>query len=487
MKSVVAVALITGLAVGASVLSAQNQGAQGGAQGAPAAQGQPPQGGGAQGGRGGGGAGRQGGGGRGGGQAQQPLGPPAIPARPYKPGVPERTAQDTVITNVRIVTGTGTVIENGHIIMRNGRIATVAPGAPASTAGLRVFNAQGMSAMAGFIDGHKHLNDGPQAEAQGRSLLEAGYTTILVSGQAAGTTALSTRFESMELNGPRIIPSGGVNINMGPDVARMAVQALAAAGVKHSGEINVTPEPGPPASQVEALKAAADEANRLGIQLNIHAVSSTAMVAAIDAGVRRLVHLPNKDWTTYEQAARVAQTGSIVAGLIAFGAPTIDRESPPPAGCPTPCQGSVVYQRNNAPLFRTGQPWPETIAGANRDPMGRATGTELAYEIVNARRIWDADPMRGTISYSTDQNFADIVVLEHELKSFSIVFSMPDIHRIIGVNSARYVGMENEIGTIETNKLADIILLSGNPTENIYEMLTTKVVFKGGRLVIDNR
>ncbi|MGB7220012.1 MAG: amidohydrolase family protein [Vicinamibacterales bacterium] len=468
MKNIIAVALVAGLAVGAGLSAQQGGGApapQGGAQG--------------QGGRGGGGGGQRG--------PQQPPGPPLIPATPYKPGIPEKTAQDTAITNVRIVVGNGQVIENGHIIIRAGKIATVAAGAPASTQGLRVFNAQGLSAMPGFIDGHKHLNDGPQAEAYGRSLLEAGYTTILVSGAAAGTTALAKRYESGELNGPRIIPSGAVSVNMTPDEARAAIRAMAEAGVKNTGEIGVTPEPAPPMNEIETLKAIVDEAKKVGVQVNVHAVSSPAMVAAIDAGVTRLVHLPNKDWTSYEQAARVAATGSIVAGLIAFGAPNIDRDSPPPAGCPNPCGGAVVWPRDNTTKFRNGQPWPETITGANRDAKGRATGTEAAYEILNARRIWDADPNHGTISYSTDQNFADLVVLEHELKSFSIVFSMSDIHRIMGPNSAKFVGMENQIGTLEPNKFADIILLSGNPTQNIYELLTTKVVFKEGRLVIDSR
>jgi imidazolonepropionase-like amidohydrolase len=371
--------------------------------------------------------------------------------------------------------------------MRGGKIASVAAGAPASTQGLRVFNAPGLSAMPGYIDGHKHLADGPQSEAYGRSLLEAGYTTILVSGQAQNSMALSKRYESGELNGPRIIPSGAVGVNMPPDMARAAIRAMAEAGVKNTAEIGVTPEPGPSPAEVETLKAIVDEAKKFGIQVNVHAVSSPAMIAAIDAGVTRLVHLPNKDYTTYEQAARVAQTGSIVAGLIAFGAPNIDRDSPPPAGCPNPCGGAVVWPRDNTTRFRTGQPWPESLAGANRDAKGRATGTELAYEIVNARRIWDADPNHGTMSYSTDQNAADLVVLEHELKSFSIVFSMSDIHRIMGPNSAKFVGMENQIGTLEPNKFADVILLSGNPTQNIYEMLTTKVVFKEGKLVIDNR
>jgi imidazolonepropionase-like amidohydrolase len=91
------------------------------------------------------------------------------------------------------------------------------------------------------------------------------------------------------------------------------------------------------------------------------------------------------------------------------------------------------------------------------------------------------------VSFSTDQNAADLVVLEHELKSFSIVFSMADIHKIMGPNSARYVGMADQIGTLEPGKLADIILIDGNPTLNIYEMLKTKVVLKEGKVVVDKR
>ena len=79
------------------------------------------------------------------------------------------------------------------------------------------------------------------------------------------------------------------------------------------------------------------------------------------------------------------------------------------------------------------------------------------------------------------------MVLEHELKSFSIVFSMPDILRIIGPNAAEYVGMADRIGTLEAGKLADIILIDGNPTLNIYEMLRTKVVLKEGKVVVDKR
>jgi len=387
-------------------------------------------------------------------------------------------AQEVAITNARVIVGSGAVIESGTIIVRGGKIVSVAPGA-APTQGLRVIDAKGMAAMPGFIDGHKHVNGGPNEAAQMQSLLEAGYTTILMGGgQADSNIALAERVNSGTINGPRLIPSGQVSLRQTPAEARAAIQALAAKGVKHTGEIGLTPEPAPPQAEIEVLKAIVDEAAKAGVQVNVHAVSSPAMVAAIDAGVRRLVHLPNKDWTSYEQAAKVGATSSIVAGLIAFGAPIIDRESPAPA--------PVQFPRDNTTRFRDSKPWPEAIAGANRDPQGKATGTEGGYTIINARRIWDATGGRG-ISYSTDQNYADLVVLEHELKSFSIVFSMPDIHRIIGPNAAEYVGMADRIGTLEAGKLADIILIDGNPTQNIYEMLKTKVVLKEGKVVVDKR
>jgi len=389
-------------------------------------------------------------------------------------------AQDLVITNARIVVGSGQVIDSGTIVVRDGKIAAVTGGAVQVPKGLQAIDARGMSAMPGFIDGHKHLADGPTGKAWMQSLLEAGYTTVLIGGgPAEANLALAKKIESGEYNGPRAIPSGAVALRQTPAEARAAVQALAKMGIRHTGEIALTPEPAPPQAEVETLRAIVDEAKKLGIQVNVHAVSSPAMIAAIDAGVTRLVHLPNKDWTSYEQADAVAKAGAIVAGLIAFGAPNVDTLS----------QGAapVQWPKDNTPRFRDGKPWPEAIAGANRDARGRATGTEGGYTIVNARRIWDADPNHTTISYSTDQNADDLVVLEHELKSFSIVFSMADIHRIIGPNAARFVGMADQIGTLEAGKLADIILLDGDPTKNIYEMLKTKVVLKEGKIVVDKR
>lgn len=98
-------------------------------------------------------------------------------------------AQDVAITNARVIVGSGEVIESGTIIVRGGKIVFVGAGA-APTQGLRTIDAKGMSAMPGFIDGHKHVANGENAAAQMRSLLERA---IRRSSPAAGRPMATSR------------------------------------------------------------------------------------------------------------------------------------------------------------------------------------------------------------------------------------------------------------------------------------------------------
>lgn len=399
-------------------------------------------------------------------------------------------AQDVAITNIRIITVTGPIIESGTIIVRGGKIVSATAGS-ASTASLKVIDGKGMTAMPGYIDAHKHVDKFNKDQAG--SVLEAGYTTVLSGGGTAeDNLKLAQNIDSGVFNGPRIIPSAslpvvardfrtmldkGALVGLTPEAARAAIREMAAKGIKHTGEIGVAPG-GPSPEDIAVLKAVVDEGKKAGVQINVHAVSTPAMIGAINAGVTHLVHMPNKDFTSHEEAEKVAGTGSIVLGLLAFGAPIIDRYSGPPA--------QVQFPRDDSPRFRDGKPWPEAIAGANRDAAGKPKGTEAGFTIVNARTIWDASNGQA-LGWCTDQNYDDKVVLEHELKSYSVMFSMADIFRIITINTARYLNMENQMGSIEPGKVADIILLQGNPLENIYPMLNTKVVIRGGKVVVDKR
>src|SRR5438046_8834333 len=86
-------------------------------------------------------------------------------------------AQDVAITNVRIVVGTGSVIENGTIVVRGGKIASVGPGAVSSSnpQGVPVINGAGLTAVPGYVDGHQHGNT--FTADQTHSLLDPGPHT----------------------------------------------------------------------------------------------------------------------------------------------------------------------------------------------------------------------------------------------------------------------------------------------------------------------
>ena len=376
-------------------------------------------------------------------------------------------AQDLTITNARIVGPNGSVIERGSIVVRGGKIAAVAPGAP-STASGRTIDAHGMTAMPGFIDAHRHINTGPNEKAQMQALLEAGYTTVLSGGgPAEGNITLRDHIDSGLINGPRIIPSGSLRLNNNtPETARAEVRKMAAMGIKFTGEIALTPVPGPSGKELEVLRAVVDEAKKAGIMVQVHAVSSSAMMAAVNAGVPLLVHLPNKDWVTKQDAEKVAAAGVKVLGTVSFGSPVFG-----------------VFANDNQPRFRDGKPWPESIVDGDRLD-GVRVGQEAGYMPVNARTIWDAGV---TLGYCTDTTYDPKAGLDHELKMLNVMFSMQDLIKMMGPNTASYIQMSGQLGTLEPGKLADIILLDGDPLEGYWNWLKTKLVVKGGVVVVDKR
>ncbi len=372
------------------------------------------------------------------------------------------SAQDLVITNARIIVGTGDVINQGSIVIRGGRLASVSAG-PANVSGVQTIDARGMTAMPGFIDGHRHVNTGPDEKVQMQQLLEAGYTTILSGGgPAEGNLALKDHIEKGVIKGPRIIPSGRVDLdNNTPEKARAEVRRQAGLGIKFIGEMALTPKPGPTATQMENLRAIVDESKKAGVWIQIHAVSPQAMMAAVDAGVPKLVHTPHFGWLSFEDATRVAAAGVKQLSTIGFGVPVFG-----------------VFANDNKPRFRDGKAWPESIL----DGDGR--GQEAGYKAVNARTSWDAGVIYG---YGTDTGYEPRAGLEHELKTLNLMFSMQDIIKLMGPNTASYIEMSNDLGALEKGKLADIVLLGGNPLEGYWNMLNAKVVIKGGVIMVDKR
>jgi imidazolonepropionase-like amidohydrolase len=53
--------------------------------------------------------------------------------------------------------------------------------------------------------------------------------------------------------------------------------------------------------------------------------------------------------------------------------------------------------------------------------------------------------------------------------------------------AAEHLGRSDELGTLEAGKLADLIVVEGDPLESISVLRTPWVVMKEGQIVVDNR
>ena len=370
-------------------------------------------------------------------------------------------AQDLVITNARIIDGTGRVIDSGSVVIDEGRIVSVSAGESTVIATARI-DANGMTVMPGFIDAHRHIISGDaqiwfaeESTWNMQAYLDAGYTTLLEGGgRLPEIMELKRLIDSGELNGPRVITSARADpLQYNTEaLARARIQELAQAGVEII-KASTTP------NEKDILAILVDEARKYDLDVMVHAVTVPAMLAAVEAGAGKLVHTPHDSFLTAEEASVVAQANIETLSTIGFAVPTFD-----------------VYNDDNIPTFRDGNPWPEGILG---------TGSNAAGEkAVNARTLWDAGVVYG---FGTDTNYSPVKGLSHELRALNLMFSPRDIIKLMGPNTAAFLDMEDEIGTLEPGKLADIVFIDGDPLELIFNLLQVKLVLKGGEIVADHR
>lgn len=387
-------------------------------------------------------------------------------------------SRDLVISNARIITGTGQVIEQGAIVVHDGKIVRVSEGAAPTVAGAQTIDAAGMTAIAGFIDDHRHLIQarGPdavakflkdKAPAKMLELIDAGFTTVQSGGDDnAGILELKRLVASGQIKGPRIIASGGVPTYRLPDEAavRAAVDKVVKDGADSIAEVHypVGQWPfNPTLQETRNLAAGIAEAKKLGVEFQVHAVSPQALMGAVRIGATRLVHSVHYGWLSAGEAKEVAAAGALVSSSAGFGVPVFG-----------------VFNQENKPTFRDGKPWPEGIIA------GQGTGQEAGYKVVNLRTLYDNGVK---VTFSTDTDYDAHATFAHELKTLNLMFSPTDLIGILGINSAEFLDMQSQIGTLERGKDADIVLLGGNPLDGYWNFLTAEVVIKGGEVMVDKR
>jgi imidazolonepropionase-like amidohydrolase len=101
---------------------------------------------------------------------------------------------------------------------------------------------------------------------------------------------------------------------------------------------------------------------------------------------------------------------------------------------------------------------------------------------VGAENLRKIDAAGGVVALGTDVSVGPAVHRELELLVASGISPL-DAIRIATLNSARFVGRESDLGSIEVGKLADLVLLDASPLTDINNSKQIDTVIKDGEVV----
>jgi imidazolonepropionase-like amidohydrolase len=403
------------------------------------------------------------------------------------------------LTGVRVIDGMGNnPVENQSILIDDSIIKWIGKEQDRNNPGesIEKINLQGKTLLPGLIDCHVHIlyNPDPAAylspvpfQAQrdllnsthyARKTLEAGFTTIRdMMAPNEMIFALRDSIAAGEIEGPRILAAGkcititgghGTQFGAGGFIEAdgeqevlKAVRSQIKAGADLIKIMATRPALSKPfygreAYQVHEMRAGVDEAHRAGVKVAAHCHSIVSGVKnAIRAGVDSIEHsapLDNEAMDLMlEHGTYMVPTLSVSAGL----------------------QECIDQQ-----LF----PYP---SGALKRAL------ELAQETTQA--VSEAYKRGVKIALGTDASMPN-VFHGNNAREFELMVAcgLSPMQALVAgtMNAAQNLGKENEIGTISVGKLADLVVVDGDPLKDI-RILQDKnrivMVIKEGQIKVDRR
>jgi len=372
------------------------------------------------------------------------------------------------IRSVRLIDGTGQTIERATVVIRGTTIAAVGSDRDLSVPrGATRIDGRGLTLLPGLIDCHVHLCLGAEPDVvdtitketpsltllkssrSARRTLEAGFTTVRdVGARDHSIFTLKHAIDTGLVSGPRIVGAGLVICMIGGHArfigqevegvqqVRVAVRAQIAAGaavikVIASGGV-LTPGTSPDQAQMteEELHAAVDEAGRAGRKVAAHAHGSAGMKNAVRAGVRSIEHATLMD---EEAAAMMKQLGVFMVPTLSALATTASCR----LGCGVPDSArdkAKSMTRRHAVSFKN------ALKDGIQIAMGTDAGTPFNFHGENAQEL-----------------------------ERMVAFGMSPMQAILASTSvaASLIGIQDQVGTVERGKLADLLLFKGNPLRRI--------------------
>ncbi len=384
------------------------------------------------------------------------------------------------------------LLNNQVVLIEGERITEVGPEASVKIpSGAKVIDLSHATVLPGLIDGHEHIfltgEDNGRYEEQilkeswqyrtieaivnAQKDLEAGFTAMrdcetegamysdvdvrnainrgLIPGPRleVSTRAMSVT-GSYPLLGysPEVAVPHGVEIVDGPEEARKAVREQISYGadfikIYGTGRSHFDAEGhlvSIPTFTPAALQAIVDEAHRQGKQVACHAYGDPGLKNCLDAGVDSIEH--GLDLTDADITEMIQKKIYLVPTLYPY----------------------------------------ELI----RDEDMKASGGKNSRAAVHEVSFKKALAAGVTIAFGTDAGPFPHGTQAKEFE-YMVRYGMTPVQAILSSTrtAATLMEMQNEIGTVEKGKYADIVAVSGDPLTDITELERVKFVMKGGQVV----
>jgi imidazolonepropionase-like amidohydrolase len=382
-------------------------------------------------------------------------------------------------------------IENAAVLIRDGRIAAAGPaGSVAIPPGTRIVHAEGKTLLPGLYEMHSHYS----GVEFGPALLASGVTTARdCGGEFTFLTHTRSAIEHGQL-GPRLLLAGlidsGGPLGFGaflvdtPDKARQIVDLYAD---QHFDQIKVYTQ-----LQPQILQTIAAEAHARGLTVTGHVPAAVDTFAGIAFGMDQINHLqfitramqPPGTKTPFTAADLDSPRAHELIALLARKHIVVD---------PTLGWGEMAGHPKTIPTvsFEPGveaAPFPlawrfETIGTAVAD--GHAEHDQIAFNdrmALNRRVVGELFHAGVPIVPGSDTNLIGYG-LDRELELYVEAGMTPlEAIRSATLVSAQAMHREADSGSIEPGKRADLVLIDGNPLDNISDLRRVAKVVTAGRL-----